>query len=102
MIPIDLDEEEVLRFDGFNDCIIGTACVWDTSGSRHTRVVYDGEKIAASLVRGGLTDEELATQRAMGCEFMTYEDALEYIDFNMEGAYVGPSTPIVAWPVVDE
>ena len=28
---------------------------------------------------------------------MTSDEALEYIEFNIEGAYVGEQTPIVMW-----
>ena len=33
---------------------------------------------------------------------MSEEDAQEYIDFNIVGAYVGDSTPIVMWPATVE
>jgi hypothetical protein len=29
---------------------------------------------------------------------MTAEEAREYIEFNIEGAYMGPDTPILVWP----
>jgi hypothetical protein len=28
---------------------------------------------------------------------MDVNEALEYIEFNIEGAYVGPHTPIILW-----
>jgi hypothetical protein len=28
---------------------------------------------------------------------MDIHEALEYIEFNIEGAYVGPHTPIIMW-----
>ena len=28
---------------------------------------------------------------------MTEEEAIEYISFNVEGAYVGPKTPVFMW-----
>ena len=28
---------------------------------------------------------------------MTAEEAREYIEFNIEGAYMGPDTPILVW-----
>lgn len=30
---------------------------------------------------------------------MSYEDAIEYADFNILGAWVGPQTPIFVYPV---
>ena len=45
-------------------------------------LVYDGEQIRENLMRDG----------------MTSEDAREYIEFNIEGAYVGQGTPVIVWP----
>ena len=45
-------------------------------------LVYDGEQIRENLMRDG----------------MTSEDAREYIEFNIEGAYVGQDTPVIVWP----
>jgi type II secretory pathway predicted ATPase ExeA len=33
---------------------------------------------------------------------MTEEEAREYISFNVEGAYLGPETPIIYWTYVPE
>ena len=76
------DEAGAIRFTGLDRAIVGSACVWDTSGNRVVRFVYSGERIVKHFVRGGMSDEE----------------AREWVDFNVEGAYVGPSTPIVVWP----
>lgn len=73
----------VLTFTGYDDCVIGVAEVWDTSGSQERRVVYSGERIIKSLMRDGMTDDE----------------AQEFLDFNIQGAYVGPQTPIIVWKV---
>lgn len=46
------------------------------------RIVYDGKQITAILQGQGMSEEE----------------AQEYIDFNIIGAYAGESTPIIMWP----
>jgi hypothetical protein len=69
--------------DGFDEALIGRAEPWDTSGSRPARLVYDGLKIVDALVAQGMSEDE----------------AVEYIEFNMESAYVGPHTPIIVWPM---
>ena len=28
---------------------------------------------------------------------MTYEEAVEYVEFNIEGAYIGEDTPIIVY-----
>ncbi len=73
----------MLKMDGFDEALIGRAEPWDTSGDRPARLVYDGGKIVQALQAQG----------------MSYEEAVEYIDFNIEGAYVGPHTPIIVWPM---
>jgi hypothetical protein len=49
-------------------------------------LVYDGNKMVAILKKDG----------------MVYQDAVDFIEVNIEGAYVGEATPIVMWPYIDE
>jgi hypothetical protein len=73
---------ELIKMDGLDKALIGRSCIWDSTGRREDRLVYSGEKIVAILIaRDGMTADE----------------ALEYIEFNIEGAYVGEQTPIVMW-----
>ena len=67
------DEPNILFAEGFDEAIAGV--VWD--GER-TRVVYDTELILELL---------------MGRSEMTYEEAVEYFDFNIAGSYMGEYTP---------
>jgi hypothetical protein len=73
----------MITYDDYEEAILGFATVWSEKGERNDVMVYDGEKIVDILVdRDG----------------MTPEDALEFIEFNIEGGYLGPTTPIVVWP----
>lgn len=65
------DDLEFLKADGFDDAIIGV-------DSDSKRLIYSQKKIIDILVS----------------EDMTYEDALEYYYFNIEGSYMGDKTPI--------
>lgn len=65
------EEEELLFVDGFDVAIIGIDTV-------SYRVVYNKEIMIEVLIAEG----------------MSYEDALEYFSYNIEGAYVGEKTPI--------
>ena len=48
----------------------------------HNVLVYDAEKMRSILMkRDGMTSEE----------------AREYIEYNVEGAYVGDETPVYVW-----
>ena len=68
------DEPDILFAEGYDEAIAGT--VWD--GER-TRVVYDTELILELL---------------MGRSEMSYEEAVEYFDFNIAGSYMGVYTPL--------
>ena len=73
-------DESALLLDGFDEAFIGL-----THRINHpVLAVYSWEKMVDVLVE---RDE------------MEYEDAVEYIDFNVLGAWVGEGTPIVVMPI---
>jgi hypothetical protein len=74
-------DDNMLLIDGFDSAMTGVSLVWHPNGSRVERAVYSGEMIVDILIEQGMTEEE----------------ALEYCDFNIEGAYMGESTPIIFW-----
>jgi hypothetical protein len=71
-----------LKIDGYDEAIIGPAFIWDSSGGRSMVLVYDAEEIRDIL---------------MARDGMDFSEAREYIEYNIEGAYVGPATPILVW-----
>jgi len=64
----------------YDDAIAGIASVWQQNRKVET-LIYSGEKLVEILVNQGITEDE----------------AIEHISINMEGAYVGLSTPIIMW-----
>ena len=68
-----------MKIDGFDEAILGPALLWNP---RVEVLVYDAEKIR----------EILKTRDGMSCD-----EAREYIEFNIEGAYVGEQTPVLVW-----
>jgi len=76
----------MLKFTGFDDSIIGQATVWNDAGESNIKIVYSGSLIISQLTAAG----------------MTFDEAYEYCEFNMEGAYVGKNTPIVLWDYDEE
>ena len=66
-------DRETIFFEGLDMAIIGIAEVPDGY-----KVCYDIGRVLEILVITGMTEEE----------------AIEYYDFNIAGAYVGPLTPI--------
>lgn len=71
-----------LKIDGYDEAIIGPAFIWDSSGGRTMVLIYDAEEIRDIL---------------MARDGMDFSEAREYIEYNIEGAYVGPATPILVW-----
>ena len=72
----------MLKIEGHDNAIIGPAMIWNRDGSRVSVLVYDAELVRYNLVQMGMDSEE----------------AREFIEFNIEGAYLGPDTPILVWP----
>ena len=71
---IEYNEEAILA-DGFEEAFLGVSEVF----GRPPLATYDKEKCIDILVeRDG----------------MTYEEAVEYFEFNVSGSWVGDSTPI--------
>jgi hypothetical protein len=73
----------MLKIDGHDDAILGPAMVWSENGDVRASLVYDAEVIRETLMKR---------------DGMNSEDAREYIEFNIEGAYVGEHTPVLVWP----
>ena len=63
----------VLLADGLEDALIGVSC-----GFGPNKAIYDWEKCV-----------KIFTER----DGMSYEEAVEWMDFNVTGAYVGEQTP---------
>jgi hypothetical protein len=75
--------DEVVIADGLSEAFVGLAQVGSES---KTVAVYDSVKIIRILMEQGLTQDE----------------AVEYYEYNILGAYVGEATPIFLIPVDKE
>jgi hypothetical protein len=71
----------MIKYDGYDEAIIGPASIWRDS-TQVSVLVYDAEKIREILMRDGMDAEE----------------AREFIEFNIEGGYLGEQTPVLVWP----
>jgi hypothetical protein len=67
-------EQSVLLADGFDQAFLGVVFEWGPP-----RAVYSYEKCVNVLIER---------------DKMTQEEALEYMEYNVVGAYVGEQTPI--------
>jgi len=77
------DEPKPLKLDGFDAALLGRALIWwpapSGGASRLEVLVYDRGRMVELLVEAG----------------MDWEDAEEHVGFNIDCAYVGPTTPIL-------
>ena len=64
-------QEEALTADGFDDALVGCTC------GANCVAVYDLDRMIEILVAEGMSDD----------------DALEFLEYNVVGAYVGDKTP---------
>ena len=71
----------MLKADGLDEAILGQAHIW-RNNSMHAVIVYDAEKIRHIL---------------MTRDGMSAEEAREFIEYNIEGAYMGDETPVYVW-----
>jgi hypothetical protein len=69
------DYESILLADGFDAAFIGIGSQF----SKEPIAVYDRNKCIEIL---------------MDRDGMTYEEAIEFFDFNVQGAWVGEKTPV--------
>ncbi len=74
-------DEECLVADGFDDAVIGMVY------RDQPKTVYSVSKMLDILI----ADEE-----------MTREDAVEYFEYNIAGAYFGEKTPIYVYDFYEE
>jgi hypothetical protein len=68
-------DDEALTMDGFDSAIMGIA----VKPCQNTVVAYDFELLVKQCEADG----------------MSYDEAIEYIDYNIAGAYMGEGTPII-------
>jgi hypothetical protein len=69
-------QEPILLADGFEEAALGYTA--SQPGPRNTVAVYDYNKCVDILVRQGMDEGE----------------AVEYMDFNVTGSWMGPYTPL--------
>ena len=65
-------DEVFTKMDGFDEAIIGV-------DERSMRLIYSEKKCIEVLMEEGMSDEE----------------AIQYFEFNVKGAYIGENTPII-------
>ena len=72
----------MIRYQGYDEAVIGPAMIWRQRRQVNV-LVYDAEKIREILMKR---------------DGMDAEEAREFIEFNIEGGYLGIETPVLVWP----
>ena len=72
---LELAAPEAMKADGYDDCIVG---IGHRCGSTAV-LVYDIDIVIAKIMKRDKCD---------------YEDALDFFEYNIGGAYVGEGTPL--------
>lgn len=74
--------ESALLIDGADAALLG----FTNRINSPLLAVYDYDKLVNVFVDDG----------------MSYEDAVEWVDFNIVGAWLGEQTPIIVMPIIEE
>ena len=74
--------EKLQKFVGYDDAILGAAEVWTEKDVKLRRLCYSADLIIEIMVMRDRT---------------AFDEALEYIEVNLEGGYTGQGMPIIVW-----
>ena len=92
-----VDKIEAWKADGFDDCIVGVGQQF-TEGGQVYIFIYSKKSIIESIAndiveeignRVNTSDEERAVLASSA-----YDDAVEFFDYNIAGAYIGRGMPV--------
>lgn len=72
----------MIKYDHYDEAIIGPASIWRDQQMVGV-LVYDAEKIRDILMKR---------------DGMEADEAREFIEYNIEGGYLGIDTPVLVWP----
>lgn len=75
-------DESALLIDGADAALLG----FTNRVNSPLLAVYDYDKLVNVFIDDG----------------MSYEDAVEWVDFNIVGAWLGDQTPIIVMPIIEE
>jgi hypothetical protein len=72
----------MIKHEGYDEAILGPAFIW-RDRTMVCVLVYDAEKIRDILMKR---------------DGMEADEAREFIEVNVEGGYLGVTTPVLVWP----
>ena len=77
-------DDALLLADGMDDAFVGVAERFEPDGNRRRFAVYDYDRMVEIVAGPGADEDGL-------------EQAAEYVEFNVAGAYVGETTPAILY-----
>ena len=77
-------DDKMLKIDNCDEAVIGIVEFWE-GNSRKKLICYDYLKL-------------IECTRNNSKPMMSYEEAMEFVDFNIVSAYVGEFTPAIMYP----
>ena len=79
---------EMFKMDGYDDCIMGVSHQFSK-----TTILYDKDKVIAKLAKEMLEPYRKGGPSLVERKDQASDDALEWFEFNMIGAWMGEGTP---------
>ena len=84
-------DEDIIIAEGFDEALLGYAEVWVTAPTG-----------GASRLPTAVYSRRICLDILMARDGMTEEEAAEFFDVNVSGAYIGPRTPIFVFDIGEE
>jgi len=85
------------KADGFDNCLLGVGEQFGEGGVRYV-YIYSKKAIIETIANDivGEIDERDSNDEEQKAELISqaYDDALEYFNYNIAGAYIGPGMPV--------
>jgi hypothetical protein len=88
--------EDVVYADGWDNCLIGHGTIFHGSDGPKVVAIYDRNKILQTLLDDFIQTCEANHPGDTHETCYHFEEADEYISFNIEGAYLSPGMPVFA------
>lgn len=84
------DDESCILYDGMDSAFIGLS----RGFNEPVRAVYSYERLIAAVMKDIIDSEDGDISPDASME---YDEAVEYVDFNIVGGYLGEGTPIIVY-----
>lgn len=92
-----IDDIAAWKADGFDNCLLGVGEQFGEGGVRYV-YIYSKKAIIETIANDIVSEinERDSNDEEQKAELISqaYDDALEYFNYNIAGAYIGPGMPV--------